>query len=361
MHTLAWLAWVLLVMSVALITSNPAYLVLILLAILLVAAVAPRTEQALSGLRALMAFGGAMLVVSALIAVINGNYGEHVLFTIPGPEFPGWIGGLHLGGPVTSEGLAAAMIRGLAILCVFLAFAVFNGATSPHRVLRTAPAALFHAGLVVTVGLTLLPSSIDDLRRIREMRALRGAPGGLRGLPALVVPSVLGGLERSMRLAEAMEARGYASAPATSRWPVLLGAASAPLLLLAAWAWFYYPGLRALAVVALVLGMAALGGWAFASARARRTTRLHNEPFTASDRAGLLFSALILGVVAAGSAGGWLGMDYNPFAGLGWPEFDPLAAGLVLSLAWPVLPLVLRPRPAAPVEAPLPAPEATGS
>jgi len=343
MHTLAWLSWVVLVMSVALITTNPFYLVLILLCVLLVAALAPRTEQAVAGMRALIIFGCSMLVISALIAVVNGNYGDHVLFTIPGPELPGWIGGLHLGGPVSGEGLAAALIRGLAILCVFLAFGVFNGAVSPHRVLRTAPAALFHAGLVVTVGLTLLPASIDDLRRIREMRALRGAPTGLRGLPGLVVPAVLGGLERSMRLAEAMEARGYAAEPATSRWPGLLGALSAPLLLAAAWAWFYYDQLRALAAVAAVLGVAAIGAWALLSARARRTTKLHNEPLAVADRVGIAFSCAALASIGVLSVGGWLELDYNPFAGLAWPEFAIGGAFAALTVAWPVVLLLLQP------------------
>ena len=71
------------------------------------------------------------------------------------------------------------------------------------------------------------------------MRALRGAPRRLRDLPALVVPAVINGLERSMQLAEAMEARGYASGPSRRAVARLAAAASAPLLVTAAWLWFY--------------------------------------------------------------------------------------------------------------------------
>ncbi|HET7738868.1 MAG TPA: energy-coupling factor transporter transmembrane component T, partial [Tepidiformaceae bacterium] len=218
MSTIAWVSWVALVMVHSLTTSNPFTLAVVLLSVILVGVLAPKTETGVAGFRTLLLFGLTLLVMSIFIAVINGSSGTHVLFTLPGPEFPSWMGGLALGGPVTAEGMIWAAIRGLTILTILLAFATFNGAISPHKVLRTTPAALFHAGLVVTIGLTLLPSSIEDARRVREMQALRGRKTGLRTLPALTVPTVIGGLERSMRLAEAMEARGYASRPPAPPW-----------------------------------------------------------------------------------------------------------------------------------------------
>ena len=130
MNTLAWVAWVGFVMAVALSTTNPYYLGVILLCILLVAALAPRTGNGVIGFRALLILGVGLFVVGLAIAVVNGNYGGHILFTIPGPNIPGWLGGLRLGGPVSAEGLVAEAIRGLAILCVLLAFGVFNGAVS---------------------------------------------------------------------------------------------------------------------------------------------------------------------------------------------------------------------------------------
>jgi energy-coupling factor transport system permease protein len=323
--------------AVALATSNPLYLAVILLGVLLVAALAPRTTTAVAGFRTLLVFGLSMFAVSLVIATINGNYGDHILFTVPGPSVPEWLGGLRLGGPVSAEGLAAAAIRGLAILCVLLAFGVFNGAVSPHQLLRTAPAALFHASLVVTVGLTLLPSSIEDVRRIREMRALRGAPGGLRQLPALVVPAVIGGLERSMRLAEAMEARGYASAPAPARGPRMLAGAAAPLFLFAAVGWFYYEPLRVPAAGAAAVGGGCLLAWGWSTSRTRHTTRLHAEPTAPIDAALIVLSLAVTVLALAGKSVGWIEMGYNPFAGLALPPFE-LSGGLVaLAAAWPAL------------------------
>jgi energy-coupling factor transport system permease protein len=353
MHTFAWLSWVALVMTVALSTTNPLYLALVLLAILLVAALSPRGQHGLAGFRALATFGIGMLAVSVAISIINGSSGRHILFTIPGPHVPDWLGGLALGGPVSAEGLVAAAIRGLAILCVLLAFAVFNGAVSPQRVLRAAPAALFHAGLVVTVGLTLLPASIEDVRRIREMRALRGAPSGVRALPGLIVPAIIGGLERSMRLAEAMEARGYASSASTARWPQTIGALSAPLLLGAAGLWYYYDRFRVLAILLAIAGVAALVAWIALAARARRTTSLRQDPLGLLDRAGVAGSLGLLAFTIVGKQAGLVDLGYNPFAGLPAPDFR-LAGGLVaLACAWPALPLLFGTRPA--IEEPAPA------
>jgi energy-coupling factor transport system permease protein len=343
MHPLAWVAWVTLVMTVALITTNPLYLGVALLCVLLVSALAPRTGTGLAGFRALLIFGTGMFAVSLLIATVNGNYGDHILFTIPGPAIPHWLGGLRLGGPVSAEGLVAASIRGLAILCVLLAFGVFNGAVSPHRVLHSTPAAIFHAGLVVTVGLTLLPASIEDIRRIREMRALRGARAGLRQLPALVVPAVINGLERSMRLAEAMEARGYGAAPPGPRGPQLVGAASVPLFVAAAWGWYYYEWSRPFAVAAAVAGVAALGFWGVSAARGRHTTRFHAEPMPLADRACIALSAAGCAIAIVGGSAGWFALKYNPFAGLPAPEFSLWGALLALSCGWPAVRMALAP------------------
>jgi energy-coupling factor transport system permease protein len=289
----------------------------------------------------MLIFGCVMLFVSVGIATINGNYGDHILFTIPGPEIPKWMGGLRLGGPVSAEGLVAACVRGMAILAIFLSFGVFNGAVSPHRVLKTTPGALFHASLVLTVGLTLLPSSIEDLRRIREIRALRGARGGIRDLPALIVPAVINGLERSMQLAEAMEARGYAASARPPGSARLAAAVSAPLLVAASWLWFYGEGSsRYLALCLAALGLAGLAWWFWAARQTHRTSSFASEQLPISQRlavggsVGLMILTVVLRTTGVGS------FAYNPFAGLPAPGFTPWAALVVLSCSWPAAMLI---------------------
>lgn len=342
MSARAWAAWVATVMVVALATTNPFYLAIILLAVALVAALAPRTATGATALRAVVAIGIGIFILGVAIATVNGGYGEHVLFRVPGPSAPSWMGGLQIGGPVTAESLIAATLRGLAILCVLTAFATFNAAVPPQRILRLGPAALFHAGLVVTIGLTLLPATVEDLQRIREMRALRGMPGGIRSLPALVVPAVVGGLERSLRLAEAMEARGFASAPPPPRFVRLAGIASVPFLIAAAWTWMYHPGLQPLTWTLVAAGAACMLWWARAAAARRRTTRLHADPPSRSEQFFLALSAAIIGVTLAGRGAGLVDLGYDPFAGLAWPSFRPAEAVLVLVCAWPAIPLATR-------------------
>lgn len=345
MHPAAWIAWVLMVMVVALATTNPLYLGIVLLGVILVAVMAPRSGTGVASFRALLLFGISMLGISIVVATINGNYGDHILFTIPGPEVPEWLGGLRLGGPVSAEGLIAAAIRGVAILSVLLAFGVFNGAVSPHRVLRSTPAALFQASLVVTVGLTLLPSSIEDMRRVREMRALRGAPGGIRGLPALVIPAVVGGLERSMQLAEAMEARGYGAAPPLPQHARLAAAGSVPLLVAGAWIWFYEVDVRWVGAVLTLLAAGCLAWWWRTAARAHRTTRYGDEPLSRADRVAVWGSIAIIVAVAGLRATGRGDTAYNPFAGLAAPEFHWAGGILALAVAWPALRLAFAPLP----------------
>lgn len=343
MHPASWVGWVLAVMVVALATTNPYYLAVLLLAVVLVAVVAPREGNGVVSFRALVTFGVIMFALSLGIATINGSYGDHILFTLPGPRVPEWLGGLRLGGPVSAEGLAGASIRGLAILCILFAYGVFNGAVSPHRILRSTPAALFQASLVVTVGLTLLPSSVEDLRRVREMRALRGAPGGLRELPALVVPAIIGGLERSLRLAEAMEARGYGASPPLPARARYAAAAAAPLLIAAAWAWFYEPGWRPVAVLCALAATGLLAWWWRAAGRARAVTRYAREPVPRAERLGLALTALLVATALGLRLTGHGAMTYNPFAGLPAPAFEPLVGLLAAALAWPAAVLVARP------------------
>ncbi len=343
MHPVAWLSWVALVMVLALVTTNPYYLAILLLCVLLVAALAPWSTTALGTFRLMLLVGAGIGVFSIGVAAINGASGAHVLFDIPGPQFPDWFGGLRLGGPVTAEALAGASLRALAILCVFLGFAVFNGAVSPVRLLRLAPASLFHASLVVTVGLTLLPSIVSDTRRIREMQMVRGSRGRFRDLPGLVVPAVLGGLERSLRLAEAMEARGYAAAEPPRRLARAAAMTSLPVMLAGAWLWLYSTDWKWLGPGLALAGVGLLAVWVLSSQRTQSTTRLEDDPVPAAQALAAAVTAVVAVALPFLRGSELLPLSYNPFAGLPAPDFAVLPAVAVLLAAWPAAFLAIRP------------------
>ncbi len=352
MHSTAWMAWVTMVMVVALTTTNPLYLVLVLLSIVLVAVVAPKNGVGTASLRAMALFGIIMVALSVFVATINGNYGDHIMFTMPGPQIPSWLGGLKLGGPVTAEAFIGSLVRSLAAFCVFMGFAVYSASVSVQRVVRATPAALFHLGLIVTIGLTLLPASIEDLRRIREMQALRGTPPRLRALPGLVVPAIIGGLERAMRLAEAMEARGVASAdarPSTSSR--LLSLLPAPLILVALWLWFYAPGWRLLAGGCFLAAGFTLVLWARTLSRASKRTRLHDEPIPAGDRIVIAASIAVASIAFVSRQLDLFALNYNPFLNFGWPTFSAAGALLAMAVALPAIRILLMSDTKDPVQA----------
>jgi energy-coupling factor transport system permease protein len=114
---------------------------------------------------------------------------------------------------VTLESLVYGTTRGLALAAVLLILATFSAAVDPYRLVRAAPRFLHRSAVALSIALTFVPQTLAAQREIREAMALRGHRfRGLRDLVPLFVALVAGGLERSIDLAEAMEARGFGAA-----------------------------------------------------------------------------------------------------------------------------------------------------
>jgi energy-coupling factor transport system permease protein len=86
------------------------------------------------------------------------------------------------------------------------------------------PGALYELGVAVTVALSVAPQLVQSVQRVRKARQLRGAGGrggrrrGSRGaLRAIAIPVLHDALERSLRLAAAMDSRGYGRTGSASR------------------------------------------------------------------------------------------------------------------------------------------------
>src|SRR5262249_24981138 len=122
-HTRTWLLWLLAAGLAALLTRNPLYLALIMLAARGVdeavvrydVAVAPGADRALGrhGWAYFFRLGLALAAGAALFNGISAHFGATVLLGLP----PGWP---IIGGPLTLEGFVYGAVAGLAVLTVLL-------------------------------------------------------------------------------------------------------------------------------------------------------------------------------------------------------------------------------------------------
>jgi energy-coupling factor transport system permease protein len=128
--------------------------------------------------------------------------GEYVLWS--GPTIP-VIGTLD----VTSEELEIAVLNGLRLTALGLAFAAYALLLDHDRLLASVGFAR-RSALAAALATRLVPTLERDAVGLAEAVRGRGVSvDGVRGRGRLLSPLVAGSLERANRLAEAMEARGF--------------------------------------------------------------------------------------------------------------------------------------------------------
>jgi energy-coupling factor transport system permease protein len=209
LHPVAWWLWALGLAAAASRTLNP----LLLGAIIAVAAlvVAARRSEAPWGasFRAFLVLGMFVLGIRLVFEVLFGApVPGTTILTLPELTLPSWMAGAQLGGAVTLEALVAALYAGLQLVAILACVGAANALANPTRLLKSVPGALYEVAVVV--ALTLVPSALAHLQRVREARRLRGRSSrGLRALARTAVSVLEGALERSLSLAAAMDSRGF--------------------------------------------------------------------------------------------------------------------------------------------------------
>ena len=142
--------------------------------------------------------------------LLDAQYGTTILFTLPEAYLPDAAAGVRIGGPVSLEGLLAAVYDGVRLATLLLCFGAANVLADPRRLLKTLPAALHEIGVAMTVALTVAPQLVESGHRIRRARKLRGANGSRGGvIRGVMIPVLEDALDRSLVLAAAMDSRGY--------------------------------------------------------------------------------------------------------------------------------------------------------
>lgn len=211
LHPGAWWLWALGMAAAASRTTNPLLLGL-LLAVVAWVVVARRGDAPWA--RGFHVFVYLALVVIAIRVVfrilLDGQHGGTVLFTLPEVPLPDAAAGIRLGGPVTLEGVLAAVYDGLRLATLLICVGAANALANPKRLLKAMPAGLHEVGVAVTVALTMAPQMMASARRIRRARRLRGESGRRMHLVRTVaLPVLTDALDRSLMLAAAMDSRGY--------------------------------------------------------------------------------------------------------------------------------------------------------
>ena len=337
----AWLAWLVAASIAVFLTSNPLYLATACFVGLTVYTSSPNnTRRRVYGL--IIKIGLFFGLLSIPLNLLTGSAGPTVLFELPSLTFPGWLGGVTLGGTATAESLLYALDRALRLVALLLFAAAFNVGVDHYRLLRLMPPALKQMGVVITVSVLLIPQALSQARGVMEAQRLRGrAVRGLRSLVGLTVPVLAGALERSLQRAESLDARGFGSlepaAAGRKRWTVLPAIAGLGVAVGGAFAYFYYSEMAVAAVAAMAVGTALIVFTVWAQGEGATGSRYSNEPWAGPDGFVVgcaLLSATLLVLLRVLGTGG---TTYLPYPEVTAPAFHPLGALAILLLLAPAL------------------------
>jgi energy-coupling factor transport system permease protein len=282
LHPGAWWLWALGLATAASRTTNP--LLLLLIAAVVAHVVAARRTDApwARGFKVYVYMGLVVIAIRVVFRMLlDGQYGAHILFSLPEIPLPAAAAGIRLGGPVSLEGLLAAVYDGLRLAVLLLCVGAANVLANPKRLLKAMPGALHEIGVAITVALSVAPQLIESGQRVRAARRLRGeSRRGFHVFREIALPVMTDALDRSLLLASAMDARGYGRAAAVAR--PLRGATQALLLgglvgiAIGTYGLLDSTAPRSLGLPMLLGGVAA--GWAGMVLSGRRVSRSRYRP-----------------------------------------------------------------------------------
>ncbi|MEM9292197.1 MAG: energy-coupling factor transporter transmembrane component T [Acidobacteriota bacterium] len=354
-HTLSWVVWLLFALSLAAMTRNGWYLTQLLLCAYLARRILAGNSSSARAWGVFLRFGIFLALLGLLLALLFGGNGRTVLVELPRLHWTITVAGesatlLDLGGPVTLESLLWAASGAFSLITVLVILATFNILVDHYQLVRRVPAVLDRAATVASIGLAFVPEMVRAQGELREGMALRGYTGrSLRDLGPLFIALLQEGLERSIALAEAMEARGYARRGASwSRGRELLvrGGLLAGLALALAGAvglrgigsWGVEGSQRLAAGVALGVGLALLALTLASIRRGVRRSAYRRESWRWQDTVLASVSGAGLGIAVFLWWNQRVLFYYTPFPTASWPPWSPAIA---LLMALPILPALL--------------------
>jgi energy-coupling factor transport system permease protein len=344
LHAVTWLIWALAAAFTVQLAPSPVYVAIVIgVCALVVELHAPRTAfsrafPVILGLA--VAFGLFRVVLTALTSHGIGA----VWFALPSFQLPTVLGGFTVGGSIEGPVVLQAAAEAFVIVGVIAAFGAFNACASHYELVQSAPRAFHELGLVVTVGIAFVPSTILSIQAAREAdRARTGGRVVRRGrLLRLVIPVLESGLERAVALAESMDSRGFARSTAAREEQVSAWCGLGALVALGG-AFIALVGRADAAALGLsIAGSTLLVLAVFLASRATERVRYRPRPLTGADwfvRGISLLAPIAVGIAALAddSSLTWVAQP------LAWPSVSvlPLIGTLFL-----LAPMLVRPAPA---------------
>ncbi len=323
----AWVIWTLAAALLTMLTRNPLYLLIILLAARLVSLRWQQSDIAfkLPLLRILLV----ILTFSTLFNMLFVHIGQTVLFQFPS-SWP------LVGGVITLEAAVYGFVNGLMLFTLLVIFIAFNNIVPVSDLIHLTPRAFHNLGLIVLIALTYVPETRRHWQKIRDAQAIRGHTiQGWRDWRPILIPLLVGGMERALSLAEAMVARGYgattqANQPLLVQLLLLLGLGTA----FAGWLLSFWLGtlgwiLLGCGIIMLLILVWVLGN--NAPLRPYKSRRWGWQEFLVSATAVLPLLLLFLPLPFVDESS----LYYSPYPQINLPPFDMIIGAALALLALP--------------------------
>ena len=202
------LAWGGGLVILSLIFDNPLYIMILFMAIVLMVKLSGIWREWASVLKLCLWLGVSIIVINALVSYNGVNVLVAAPFTLP-----------VLGRPViTMEAIAFGAVMALKLIVIISAFAFINLTVHPDDIMSVLLKMKFpqKSVLVTSLSTKFVPCLVEDIQRISDAYRTRGVrldTGNwmtrLKKRAGIIVPLLSNSLDRSIQVAEAMEARAF--------------------------------------------------------------------------------------------------------------------------------------------------------
>jgi energy-coupling factor transport system permease protein len=207
LHPLTMVTFIAVVFVLSLLLSNPVYLLGLLAAVGIVIAAADVLEK----WKVYLKYSLFLIVLIMIINALVVQLGQTVLYKTAPLPLTGEI-------TITLEALAFGAGMGIRLLIIISVFCLYTYAVHPDKVLKMFSKGGNKSVLVIILSTRLFPLLMKDYARITEVQRCRGVKldtGGwwnrIRNYLPVISVLLLSSLERALKLAESMYARGYGS------------------------------------------------------------------------------------------------------------------------------------------------------